>query len=49
MIEKQGDKWVLKSKMTGQVLGKHETRAEAIKQEQAINIRRHRAKGGNKK
>lgn len=36
MIVKQGNKFVLKSKGSGKVLGRHDTRAEAQRQEAAI-------------
>ena len=36
MITKKGSKYVLKSKSTGKVLGTHDTKADALKQERAI-------------
>lgn len=42
MITKKGSKYVLKSKSTGRVLGTHDTKAQAVKQEQAINISKHK-------
>lgn len=41
-IKKEGSQYVLRSKKTGKVLGKHKTKAEAIKQEQAIEIAKHK-------
>lgn len=45
MITKEGSKWVLRSKRTGRVLGKHPSRAAALRQESAINISKARAHG----
>lgn len=45
MIRKEGNRWVLRSKSTGKVLGRHATRGEAIKQEQAIEIHKHASDG----
>jgi len=45
MISKEGNKYILRSKKTGKVLGKHSTRAEAMKQETAINISKAKAAG----
>lgn len=45
MISKEGNKFVLKSKTTGKVLGKHPSRAAALKQETAINLSKLRAQG----
>jgi hypothetical protein len=42
VIEKQGGKYVLRSKTTGKVLGKHETKAAAQKQERAVQASKHR-------
>ncbi len=42
MIKKRGDKYVLVSKKTGKVLGTHPTREAAVKQEQAIEISKHK-------
>jgi hypothetical protein len=42
IIEKQGGKYVLRSKTTGKVLGKHETKASAQKQERAVQAAKHR-------
>jgi hypothetical protein len=41
VIEKRGDKWVVLSK-AGKVLGRHDTRAEAVKQLQAVEASKHR-------
>lgn len=38
MIKKERGKFVLRSKTTGAVLGTHDSREDAVKQEQAINI-----------
>lgn len=40
-IVKRGSKWLLLSKKTGKVLGRHATREEAVKQEQAIEAAKH--------
>jgi len=46
VIEKEGGKYVLKSKTTGKVLGKHASKAKAEKQERAIQAAKHaRGKG----
>ena len=37
-IRKEGGKHVLRSKKTGKALGKHTSRKDAVKQEQAIHI-----------
>jgi hypothetical protein len=42
VIEKQGGKYVLKSKKTGKVLGRHESKAKAEKQERAVQASKHR-------
>ena len=44
MIVKQGSKFVLKAKSTGKVLGKHDTKAQAEKQERAIQASKHSKK-----
>lgn len=36
MIVKKGDKYVLKAKSTGKVLGTHDTKKKALAQERAI-------------
>ncbi len=38
MIKSRGGKFVLLSKTTGEVLGTHDTREDAVAQERAINI-----------
>jgi len=38
IIQKCGSKWCLKSKKTGKILGKHDTKSDAEKQEIAIQI-----------
>ncbi len=40
MIEREGKKYVLRSRTTGKVLGRHDTRADAERQERAIQIRK---------
>jgi len=42
MIKKEGKHYVLRSRKTGKVLGKHSSKQGAIKQEQAIEIAKHR-------
>ena len=42
VIEKQGSQYVLRSKTTGKVLGKHKTKAAAEKQERAVQAAKHR-------
>ena len=42
VIAKQGGGYVLKSKSTGKVLGRHKTKAAAEKQERAIQAAKHR-------
>lgn len=42
MIKKQGGYYVLKSKSTGKVLGRHPTKAAAARQERAIQASKHR-------
>jgi len=44
MIKKQKSGYVLVSKTTGKVLGKHKTKKEAEKQERAINRSKHKKK-----
>src|SRR6185369_3044262 len=41
MIKHEGDKWVLYSHDGSKKLGEHDTKADAEKQEAAINIRKH--------
>ena len=38
MLKKEGKNWNLYSKTTGKLLGKHPSRAHALKQEMAINL-----------
>ena len=45
MISKEGNKYILRSKKTGKVLGKHISRAAAMKQEAAIEISKAKAAG----
>ena len=46
MIQKRHGKYVLKSKKTGKVLGRHASKAKAEKQERAIQAAKHaRGKG----
>lgn len=45
MIRKEGKKFVLRSKSTGKVLGRHDTRAAASRQERAIKARQAKAAG----
>jgi len=46
MIQKRRGKYVLKSKTTGKVLGRHASKAKAEKQERAIQAAKHaRGKG----
>ena len=45
MISREGNKWVLRSKRSGRVLGRHPSRAAAMKQEKAITIAKARAAG----
>jgi len=44
-VVRKGNKWLLLSKRTGRVLGRHPSRADAIKQETAINIGKARKAG----
>jgi hypothetical protein len=46
MIEKRRGKYVLKSKTTGKVLGKHASKAKAKKQERAIQAAKHARREG---
>lgn len=41
VIEKKGSKWVVLSHKGGRVLGTHESRAAAERQQAAINMRKH--------
>lgn len=45
MIVKKGKKWLLYNKAGTKVLGTHNSRAEAIAQEHAINISKAKAAG----
>jgi len=46
VIAKEGGKYVLRAKSTGKVLGRHRTKAEAVKQERAVQASKHgRGKG----
>lgn len=45
MIKKQGRTWVLYTSDGKRVLGKHKSRASAVRQERAINISKARAAG----
>jgi dolichyl-phosphate-mannose--protein O-mannosyl transferase len=45
VVVKKGKKYVLLSKKTGRVLGTHPSRANALKQEKAIQISKARAAG----
>lgn len=40
-IKKEGDEFVLYTKDGSRVLGRHKTREDAVKQEQAIEISKH--------
>jgi hypothetical protein len=42
MIKQVGSSYHLISKKTGKILGKHRTKEEAIKQEEAIEISKHK-------
>ncbi len=42
MIRKEGKKYVLRSRKTGKVLGRHDEREEAERQERAIQASKHR-------
>jgi hypothetical protein len=37
MIRREGNAWVLRARSTGRVLGRHATRADAVRQEMAIH------------
>lgn len=41
VIQRQGSKWVLYTKDRKRVLGRHDTKAGAERQERAIQARRH--------
>ncbi len=45
MIQKREVGWVLLSRTTGRVLGRHKTKASALRQERAIQISKARASG----
>ncbi len=45
MIKKVGRKWVLFDSKGDRVLGRHETRADALRQERAIRISKARKSG----
>jgi len=45
MIRREGKKWVLRAKKSGKVLGRHPTRGDAERQEQAIKARQAASKG----
>lgn len=45
MIKKEGRQWVLYTSDGSRVLGRHKTRADAVRQERAINISKARAAG----
>lgn len=45
VISKEGGRFVLRSRGSGRVLGRHSTRAAANRQDTAINIFKARAKG----
>jgi len=47
MLKKCGKSWCLFSKSTGKLLGKHPTRANAMKQEVAISLSKARKSGHN--
>ena len=42
MIKKEGNHFVLRTRDGSRVLGRHPTRAAALRQEQAIEIAKHR-------
>ena len=44
MIRKVGNKYCLYSKSTGKLLGCHKTKKEALAQERAIQIAKHKRK-----
>lgn len=44
MIVKRGNKYVLVSRSTGKTLGRHASRADAQRQERAIQASKHRGK-----
>jgi hypothetical protein len=41
VIKHEGSKWVLRSRGNGKVLGRHDTKAGAERQERAIQARKH--------
>lgn len=45
MIKKEGHVWVLYTSDGSRVLGRHETRADAVRQERAVNLSKARAAG----
>jgi hypothetical protein len=45
MIRKEGRVWVLYTSDGKRVLGRHKTRADAVRQERAINLSKARAAG----
>ncbi len=45
MIVKRGKIWILYTSDGSRVLGRHKTRADAVRQERAINISKARAAG----
>lgn len=45
MIRKERGEWVLRSRKTGRVLGRHKAREDAIKQEVAIKLSQLRRQG----
>lgn len=44
MIRKEGDKYVLYTRDGSRVLGRHDTREEALAQERAIQVHKHQPK-----
>jgi hypothetical protein len=47
MIVKSGKKWLLKSKDGNKILGRHDSKDDAMMQEKAILISKARKKGDN--
>lgn len=45
MIRHEGKSWVLRSRTTGRILGRHSTKRKAEKQEIAIRLSKLRAQG----
>ena len=46
VIQKERGQYVLRAKSTGKVLGRHKTKAAAVKQERAVQAAKHaRGKG----